>query len=197
MKKFKKFGLSILITSWVIAILFVTSTMHAGHLVSFKNSVVSNLEEIGILEKSKKWGMVHVLGKGCSCSEFVADHLIKRGPKKDADEKILIVGDFDYSKKLKEAGFNVGEYKNTKGFIKGVPMLVVHDADNTVQYSGGYAPHVITPVTPIEDLKIYKDLQHGSKDVIAYGIMGCAVSKKLQKLLDPLNLKYTGVSNGK
>jgi hypothetical protein len=190
--KAKKIFAITLLSSWVLGILYTTTKMHGWHWVSFKTDRnPANVSEV----VTNNWGMVHVLGQGCSCSQFVAKHLIERGPLKKHAETIVVVGELEQKEELIKAGFKIVDHQDIKGIIQGVPMLLIHNPQKELVYTGGYAPKIITPITKIEDIKIFNAALNGKEELKPYGVMGCAVSKKLQNILDPFKLKYTGGKN--
>lgn len=176
-----------LIVAWCLSIGFVGSHMHSLHKVSFENKNATNLK---LGQTDNKWGMVHILGEGCGCSEIIAEHLIKRKPESNTSERVMIIGELeDYESQLKNAGYEVIKEPSIKEYLEGLPMLIVHDPQGKKKYTGAYAKKIITPITKIIDLEIFNSVKN-NKDTEKYLVAGCAVSKKLQAKIDPLGLKY-------
>ncbi|MAX65782.1 MAG: hypothetical protein QF441_00305 [Bacteriovoracaceae bacterium] len=173
---------------WFCSIFYLIANMHGFHLISFKNSETE--KNIKLEPIQEQWGLVHILAEGCGCSEIIADYLLKRKPQKNLHEQVLLLGETQkYATKLNKSGYKVKISQELNGYIDGVPMLLIHNKAGEIKYSGGYAKTMVTPITKIQDLKILKQIQsHISTEKLA--VMGCAVSKKLQKEIDPLGLKY-------
>ena len=176
------------LTIWFLGTSYTIAHMHGLHLVSFSHEKLdSNIE---INEISNDWGMIHVLAEGCGCSEIIADYLIERKSLKDVSESIMLLGETkQYAVKLKEAGFKILSSKDIKGYVEGVPLLIIHNKIGDIMYSGGYANNMVTPITKIQDINLLKQVKNNinPKD---YLVMGCAVAMNIKKELDPLGLKY-------
>jgi hypothetical protein len=180
----------LLLILWALASLYILTRMHGWHWISFKYEKPKNIAQVAKDIEKENWGMIHVLGRGCGCSEFVQDYLIKRKAQKNIRETIIFIGNAARKRELEKAGYHFAEAQNVNGLIKGVPMLLIYNNNGQVIYSGGYAQKTITPFTQIQDLKILQAAK-SEQNLKEYSVMGCAVSKKLQNLLDPLNLKYS------
>ena len=175
------------VVAWLLGTTFIFSKMHGLHFASFENKEVNKHMP---LVTEQDWGIVHILADGCGCSDLVAEHLIKRGPAGDADEKVLLLGDTEqYTKKLQNKGFQIINSKEVKGYIEGVPMLIIHNKNGDIKYSGGYANKMITPITPILDMKLFQQVKQQTVQK-NFVVRGCAVSRRIQQELDPLGLKY-------
>jgi translation initiation factor 2 beta subunit (eIF-2beta)/eIF-5 len=161
--------------------------MHGSHRVFFSNP---DSNKITLDSNDKSWGMVHILGEGCGCSEIIAEHLIKRKALPNTHEKVYFIGSFpQYEQKLKAAGFSVEEKPEVKKYLEGLPMLIVHNPKGEVKYSGGYAHKIITPITKLLDQEIYTKVKNNTATEKLL-IAGCAVSKQIQNQIDPLGLVY-------
>ncbi|MFT6632543.1 MAG: hypothetical protein ACJAS4_002507 [Bacteriovoracaceae bacterium] len=184
----KKYLFWTFIICWASGVSLTIAHIHGFHLVNFQNEKVNESLIIPKIEES--WGMIHLLAEECGCSQTVAEYLIERGKLKGTSEKVILVGSStQYSSRLTDLGFEIVEANYLDGYIDGVPMLIIHNKKGEVKYSGGYANGMITPVTKIVDLKLLAQVKNNikSKDLI---VMGCAVSKEIQKELDPMGLKY-------
>jgi hypothetical protein len=184
----RQMGLTLL-CFWMIAVTFVMGRIGLLHNLPFfpdKNIIAQ--KSAGSL-----WTMTHVLGKGCKCSEQVFNYLIKRGPQSDLEENVILLGDVpEYRAALEKRGFKVTE-KNPRELATekaiGVPFLLINSAKGEGVYAGGYASSMIDERTPLLDLQILHSLRDG-KSASELPIFGCAVSQRMQKLIDPLELKY-------
>ena len=142
------------------------------------------------------WMAVHVLYARCRCSQRVLDHLFHSERPTAVDEHVLFIGaDVDHSRRARARGFTVHvlEPKELKELyrIESAPLLLILDPSNELRYVGGYTDR--KQGAAIHDLEILNQL-------IADGVVeprplfGCGVSRELQKLLDPIGIKYTGDS---
>jgi hypothetical protein len=133
--------------------------------------------------------VVHVIYAGCSCTQRLFYHLLKRGPRPGIDELVLFVGEDDARRKAAEArGFAFktvsAEQLATRFGLESAPVLLVFDRKGAMRYVGGYfdGPAAAYPL---------------DERVIAQGaaasplpVYGCAVSRKLQQAVDPLGIVY-------
>lgn len=170
---------------WVAGLSYTGAYLHGNHFVEFKNQ---KMKDFNI--ETNQWGMIHILGQGCGCSEIIGEYLIKRGPIKNHQERVYIIGEHhELAQNLKKSGFQVKKIDEFENRIEGVPMLIVHNDKGKSLYSGAYTKGVVTPISKILDLNIFKSIKENkpTKDLL---VAGCAVSKELQSKLDPLGLKY-------
>ena len=137
------------------------------------------------------WAMVHVLYTECRCSQRILDHLLASDRPAGVRETVLLVGDdTGVGAKLRARGFRIvaaaGEELATRYGIEGVPLLVVADPAGAVRYSGGYTQRKQGP--DIQDLAILRELQADGA-AAALPVFGCAISRRLQEIADPLAIK--------
>jgi hypothetical protein len=142
------------------------------------------------------WQAVHILKADCPCSESVSKYLLKRGPQKDLNEQIWMMGEnATWETSLKQSGFVVqhhdAEQVAAQLGVQGGPWLLIISPKGEVAYSGGYAPQRPGPSTVICDLALWQAVSHGHT-VQAYPAYGCAASCWLRKTIDPLGMKYAG-----
>jgi hypothetical protein len=71
--------------------------------------------------------------------------------------------------------------------IEGAPLLMVLSPGGEVSYSGGYSQR---KGGPLLDVDIIRGLRTDRSEA-RLPLFGCAVSKELQQLLDPLSIKYS------
>jgi hypothetical protein len=138
------------------------------------------------------WLSVHALYSHCRCSERILTHLLKRAAVSGVQEHVLWIGPSpERESELQTAGFAV--HTITPQQLKrdfaavAVPLLIVADARDRLRYSGGYTTR--SQGADIRDQAILQNLMWtGAQTELP--VFGCAVSRSLQKLLDPFALKY-------
>lgn len=157
------------------------SWLHSSHYAVFSNRAPSSIEQ------TNQWGIVHVLGGECGCSQNVAKYLLSRGLNSDAQERVVIIGELPQESELVEKGFVVSNIKLDE--LEGVPMFIVHDEKGNVVHSGGYTDGMAGPLSDFQDVKTLGHLERG-ESVETLPVRGCAIAKKIKESLDPLGLKY-------
>jgi len=139
-----------------------------------------------------RWVALHVVYGKCRCSERILEHLFARSALPDVSETILFVGSSpEYEQEAKRHGYSVlttkpAELARHYG-IAAAPLLVVANSAGRIEYVGGYTDRKQGP--DVRDVAIIRGLEHGAR-ATRLPVFGCAVSRSLQKLLDPLGLKY-------
>jgi hypothetical protein len=147
-----------------------------------------------------RWQAVHILVADCPCSEYVARYLTHRGPRKDLNEQVwLLGGAAAWESPLEQAGFLV-EHRDAEEVaaqlgIEGGPWLRLISPAGVVAYSGGYAPRRPGSPTEICDLALWQAVAHG-QTVEPYPAYGCAASRWLRQTIDPLHIKYSHATTG-
>lgn len=192
MKKFHVF----LIASWVIAVSAVITILHSWHYADLGPGKNKQVEFKNLLPKIKEGhGVAHFITPACSCSQQVYKHLLSRKPLENELAIIIDDNELEFEKNLKAKGYKVQLIETKKldaekaDMIKGVPLLVIYDNNLETQYVGGYSDKSITPFTKINIQSFLNNIEKKRK-IASMPVIGCAVSKKYQKLLDPLGLKY-------
>jgi hypothetical protein len=107
-------------------------------------------------------------------------------------ERVLLVdGGPTLEDRLLAAGYEVERLHplelRARYAIESVPLLVVASPTDDVLYIGGYTSQKQGP--DIRDTRIIDDAIRGGTTA-PLPLFGCAVSRNLQKTLDPLGLKY-------
>ena len=181
-----------LVAVWGLSITAVLANMHSWHSFLFPAPEVAEVADF--LEAKRPINLLHVMAQGCSCSGHLADYLATRGADPDAGEKVLVLGDMpEQVAELREAGFEVDNLSfamaRDRGFLSGVPLLVIFNQQREVAYIGGYTNTPITPMATFYDLRIAKSYERG-ETLEQYPVRGCAVSQEIQEMLDPFGLKY-------
>lgn len=145
-----------------------------------------------------RFSVTHVMYGACSCSQNIIDHLEKRGARKDVVEHVVLVGrDAALAARITRAGYRLDNIEpallEQKYGLKAAPLLVIADARGQIAYMGGYTRQKQGP--DIRDTVLIDELLAG-KHTIELPLLGCAVSRALQILLDPFGLKYSGEGSG-
>lgn len=184
---------------WAPLALLIGASLMVGHwntLPRPRTEDSSLSRSLGSLRRPgehESWLATHVLYSECRCSVRILTHLFERKPVSGVVEKILLVGEkAEYVERGRAAGFEVKVVSASeladRFHIQAVPLLVVQDASDAVRYLGGYTDRKQGP--DIRDASIIRDLVNGGARR-ELPLFGCAVSQKLQALLDPLGLKYS------
>jgi hypothetical protein len=142
------------------------------------------------------WLATHVLYLECRCSRRILDHLLERRRLPEVGESVLMVGsDPALSVQLTHAGYRVESLTPhtlaTRYQILAAPVLIVSDPADGIRYLGGYTQQKQGP--DLRDQAIIASLRAGGREP-ELPLLGCAVSRSLQKILDPFGLKYSGSS---
>ena len=134
----------------------------------------------------------HFLYSDCACSKRVLKQVLNRQPIANANERIVLVGaNSSFENSAQEQGFDLDvvtpeKLKSSYG-VESAPLLVITDGLGTIRYSGGYTSR--KQGLDIRDVDIIERTLSGDQ-VEGLQLYGCAVSKGLQAIVDPLNLKY-------
>lgn len=143
-------------------------------------------------------GVTHVMYAACSCSQGIIDHLEARRARQDVAEHVVLVGrDEQLAKRVKRAGYRIdniepSELKRKYG-LEAAPMLIIADARGDIAYMGGYTLH--KQGLDIRDTALIDELIAG-KSTVELPLLGCAVSRALQRLVDPFGFKYPAQGPG-
>lgn len=137
----------------------------------------------------------HVLLKSCPCSRRIAEYLRSRQEILDVQEYIVLVGpeseaanfDWTFPNHFVVRTESADEVSQKLG-IESAPLFVVTNGDDKPVYSGGYTDRKQGP--QIQDTKIITAVLRGERPE-PLPVLGCAISKKLKNVIDPLGLKYS------
>lgn len=167
--------------------------MMGTHSLSLKSSHSNTLKSLLTKSQTPKWSKLHFLGGDCACSENIYLSLLKRGPEKDLNEKVFIIGlNMLWEKKLKEKGYIVTsgtmDYFAKNFSITAVPQLSIFDERQNLIYSGGYTSKR-SPSSESQDQQIVKELRknHSANE---RPIFGCINGIKNRNQSDPFGIKY-------
>jgi hypothetical protein len=185
------------LTLWASAGLAVGANMMVGHWASLPRPAsgggLAGLASEGRAEpETGRWTALHVLYTSCRCSQRILDHLWTRRALPGIDERVALVGPPGSHPALAAAaGYRVelltpAELAARYGVVA-APLLLVADASGRIRYSGGYTDRKQGP--EIRDGQIIAALLRDDTPA-ELPLFGCAVSRELQRVLDPLRLKY-------
>ncbi|WP_224246134.1 hypothetical protein [Hyalangium gracile] len=174
------------------------SLLTAGHLLTLPEptsaaELTRRLQADAAREGRPGAGYVlHVLASGCRCSQRVLEHLLLRGPQPSYAEKVLLIGrDEGIGERLTARGFGFesisSEELKARYAIEGAPLMLVLGDEGRLEYSGGYSRR---RQGTLEDVAILRAVESGGRPG-ALPLYGCALSRELQREVDPLGLKYT------
>jgi hypothetical protein len=136
--------------------------------------------------------VTHVLYAQCQCSRSIVEHLVARRARRDVGESSILVGPADeFAARLRPAGYRVevvtARELKARYAIEAAPLLIVADAAHSIRYIGGYTVHKQS--ADIRDVAIIDAVLAGQA-AQELPLLGCAVSRALQKLSDPWGLRY-------
>lgn len=182
---------------WALTIFTCLSFIGLWHHSDF--SIKKSFSFVGE-SKENKWQIIHFLGGECQCSEYITEYLVKRGPSKEFNEKVVIFDDLkNFYSPLKDAGFDVEAHEYEKVDMDnkpdGIPLLVIANPGGKVEYEGGYDNRMLNPFSKIKDLEIAKKYKNGSDKVSRFPAYGCYMSSKYKKWMDPFQMKYSYKNN--
>ena len=181
---------------WAVAVLLGGATLTAAHSYTLPRPAEAEIAPpLAALQRQlgAKWLAVHVLYASCRCSLRIRDELAARGPTPGVREVVLLVGgDSDWKQPLVDAGYTLqpatADQLRDVWHIEAAPMLLVLGPDSRIGYRGGYTEHQQGGTDP-QDARIIAAAMAADPPP-AVPLFGCAVSKRLQRMLDPLGLKY-------
>ena len=182
-----------LVTAWATAGLYYLGLIHSWHAIDLQKKEDLKLVHL----EPEKWGVYHFFDSRCSCSHTIIQNLLDRSPlqSRHINERIFYhesLGRF-YGP-LKAKGYQLVKINFRESGVTGVPLLVVFDPERNISYAGGYDKKSVNSVFPPNEKKLIYDIIAG-KNQKKLPVIGCSVSKKYQKILDPLGLKYANLRN--
>jgi hypothetical protein len=184
---------------WAVMLFALATSLTAAHLYALPKPadddtvLASSLNGLRA-ESERSWLAVHVLYAQCRCSRRILDHLALDARPQGVSEKVLLVGtNAELSSDLRRMSDRGFEIINTTSselrerfHVQAVPLLLVLGPDGVIRYSGGYTER--KQGLDIRDRQIIEGLVE-NRPAPELPVFGCAVSKQLQRLLDPLALK--------
>jgi hypothetical protein len=182
---------------WALLLLSVGAILMAGHWIVLPTPDAGD-EQLGAAVAGvttpgdRRWQLTHVLYADCRCSQRIFEYLLTRPTPDGAGERVLLVGqNDDFAARARRRGIQLiavtPQELKTRFHIESAPLLLITDPDGNLRYTGGYSTRKQGPdyrdVETLESL-----LSVGSARSLP--LYGCGVSRDLQQLLDPLNVKY-------
>ena len=181
--------------TWAALVLLVGSLLLGRHLIALPRpelGAVATRAWAGLRAPADRarWLAVHVLYAGCRCSGRVVDHLVQAPRLPAVSEVVLWVGqDPESQARLSASGLRVidvdAQVLQDRFGIEAAPVLVVLDQHDRARYLGGYTARKQGPA--IQDRQILSALLGGGVPD-TNPVLGCAVSARLEKALNPAGL---------
>jgi hypothetical protein len=183
----------LLVAGWIVIMIVLVASLALKHNAALAQPSDERLLTNAMLKLRKhpeRNFVVHVIYSECSCSRALLEHLINRHPFKNSEELILFVGvNSARRESARQAGFEFGTISAadlvSRFGLEAAPILTIFDSAGRLRYAGGYYDHP-AEINPVDE-KIYKQFEIGTV-IESLPIFGCAVSPRLKKTLDPLNL---------
>lgn len=190
-------AVGVLFWLWAIVSLAVASALMMGHTYALPRPSSQSMALRGALERDRstsdrgRWLVHHFMYSRCRCSQRIVDSLVRRGAMPRIRERVVLVGAHpNYEAALYAAGFALDvvtpEQLKARYRIEAAPLLVVSDPVGAVRYAGGYTER--KQGQDVRDVAIVRALMQGDR-AAELPLFGCAVSRSLQIMLDPLGLK--------
>lgn len=190
--------------AWAALSLVITGGLASAHWYALphppaaKPALVRALAHSLTAADSGRFTVTHVLYAECRCSQSILKHLVSRRARRDVSERVLLVAPDDaLTAQLRAADYRVDVLKPTelklRYEIESAPLLIVADPQHVLRYLGGYTTRKQAP--DIHDTAIIDSVISG-RDASELPLFGCAVSRRLQRLLDPLGLQYRANDGG-
>jgi hypothetical protein len=188
---------------WALLVLVVSVSLASAHQLTLPRPATSSsqlaraLAAAGPGAMRGRWSTTHVLYAQCQCSQRIMTHLLRRGAQRDLFERVLLI-----DAGLQGAAPPFAAAASSRGYalelltpralearfgIVAAPLLIVSDGRDEIRYLGGYTER--KQGLDIRDQAIVAGLRRGDSSA-ELPLFGCAVSRSLQELLDPLGLRY-------
>jgi hypothetical protein len=191
----KRFSVGAALSVWFGVMLAIGASLLVRHSVALPRPAVDaelerSMSTLRIPADAGKWMAVHVLYADCRCSQRVADHLLSSSRPADLVEQVLLVGRSGALEgSLTARGFRVTVVEPdelaARYHVLAVPLLLVAAPDGSIRYAGGYTTRKQGPDP--RDLEILASAK-ADRVTAALPVFGCAVSRKLDQVLNPLGL---------
>ena len=181
---------------WGFGLLIICASLMAGHWVTLPHPergevMAANVGFPRFPVDHEQVYAFHFLYGDCSCSRRVLKHVLARSPVPNAKERIVLIGEDPESEAHAIAlGFEVHtvtppQLKEIYG-VESAPLLMVSDLEGTIRYAGGYTSR--KQGLDIQEMEIIQKAI-ANQDIDGLPLYGCAVSKSLRAIVDPLDLK--------
>ncbi|HMJ15092.1 MAG TPA: hypothetical protein VK524_26945 [Polyangiaceae bacterium] len=196
----KRVLMKIAFVVWAGALFITATSLSAAHFYAqpapdSKDAALERaLDSLRSTNDAKRWLAVHVLYAQCRCSRRILQHLATSPRPGQVREKLLLVGwNEELAPTLRQIAARGFEITRTtpaelrdRFHVEAAPLLLVVEPQGTVRYAGGYTERKQGP-NPLDREIITKLIAHRAADPLPP--FGCAVSKELQEILDPLALR--------
>jgi hypothetical protein len=194
----KASGGRLVLALWAVSALLITGELASAHWYALPHPPPASPQLLAALSAQLtaadggKLSVTHVLYAQCQCSRQIVEHLVARGARHDVVERVLVVEPSSaLQDRLRAAGYRVEALaplalKRQYG-IESAPLLIVADAAHVIRYMGGYTTRKQAPESHDDEI-IDRVLKGDFAEELP--VFGCAVTRRLQKLLDPLGLQY-------
>jgi hypothetical protein len=190
--------------SWALLSLTLAASLMVAHTYAMPRPATDNADLQRSVAASRgpgeqaRWLVLHFLYSECRCSQQVLTHLFERRALPDTTERLVLIGaEPEYESAARDAGFVVEVIEPAQLLsrygLSAAPLLVVADPTDRVRYVGGYSERKQGP--ELRDLAVITALRSGHESA-ELPTFGCAVSRSLQTLLDPLGLRTTQANGG-
>ena len=185
---------------WVVVLFVTTTSLGVAHLYPLPKptradrTLLHAANRLRFAEERNAWLAVHVLYAQCRCSRDILKHLATERRPAGVIEKILLVGknpaiDAELRvltrRRFRIIAASADELRD-RYHVRAAPLMLVLGPNGALRYSGGYTQSKQS--LAIRDHAILAELM-SQKETSELPVFGCAVSKDLQRLLDPLALK--------
>ena len=187
---------------WFPAVLVMGATLMVGHWYTLPRPPTQSPAVATAVSNARPaaadgWVAFHFLLGSCPCSQRVFDHLLTSDRPTAVYERVFLVGrDPSFEAAASRHGLEVEVLHpaelQTRFHLESAPLMLVADPEGVVRYLGGYTARKQGP--DIRDLAIIDGLL-AQRAVQELPLFGCAVSQRLQELLDPLGIKYSQESS--
>jgi hypothetical protein len=185
---------------WVGVLFVVGTSLSAAHFYTLPKPAPEDpglrhsVNALRSAAEDRAWLAVHVLYAQCRCSRRILDHLGSSKRPSGIREKLLVVGQLDAIepalRRIRGRGFEVVRTTATElrdqFHVASAPLLLVLSPDGRAVYSGGYTERKQGP-TPRDGEIIARLMENQPTQELP--LFGCAVSKELQSLLDPIGIR--------
>lgn len=185
--------------AWAGILLVVISSLMVGHWVSLPHPEMGEQLRIQTATSSGHGsedlgGAVyafHFLYGDCPCSRRVLKRVVAREPVTGARERIVFIGrDPELQRDAAAKGYAVDcvdpEQLQSKYGVESAPLLILTNENGEILYSGGYTSR--KQGLDVQDVELISRVVAG-EPVEGLPLYGCAVSRSLKAIIDPLNLK--------
>lgn len=183
------------LAAWLAVMLVAGSYLLAAHLLTLpepdRDNPVFATAVAATPPADSGWRALHFLFVSCPCSNGVLEHLVtSERPRGVRERLVLIDDDGAWAEQARAAGFEVETLTADALYatygVEAAPLFVVADPSGVPRYVGGYTDRKRGPV--YHDIEVLDALLAGATTP-DLPLFGCAVSRQLQRTLDPLALR--------